>query len=260
MLFTPRSFGKKQKKLLISEINYPPTKDRWVLKIIIMEKKHLVFLTIHEACPTFLSWAGTQPDLETLWASCHRGDWLLWLAEALEVDHRKIIMTNALCAHTVIHLMKDKRSRDAVRAAFLYGRGKITRDELTKHAWLASAALDDAFDDINGYSVGHSDADTAVAAASTAYFTADDAPVGAVPAYTDAAIAIAIAADTHTDKDDDAADWAMGIAGATALDDDVYGAFAFDAADNLYAAKRKNPQQTADICRKMLTHEVEQYF
>ena len=38
MLFTPRSFGKKQKKSLISEINYPPTKDRWVLKIIIMKR------------------------------------------------------------------------------------------------------------------------------------------------------------------------------------------------------------------------------
>jgi hypothetical protein len=31
-----------------------------------------------------VAWARTQPDYETAWATCDRGDWLLWLVDALD--------------------------------------------------------------------------------------------------------------------------------------------------------------------------------
>lgn len=38
------------------------------------------------ACSEALEWAATQPDPETAWGACPRGDWLLWLLDALTVD------------------------------------------------------------------------------------------------------------------------------------------------------------------------------
>jgi hypothetical protein len=32
------------------------------------------------ACSEAVEWARTQPDLETAWENCERGDWMLWIA------------------------------------------------------------------------------------------------------------------------------------------------------------------------------------
>lgn len=68
------------------------------------------------------------------WYTCHKGDWLLRMATKLKVDKRKLVLCAALCAHTVIQYMQDARSRDVVRTAFLWGRGKATDKQLMA-AW-----------------------------------------------------------------------------------------------------------------------------
>lgn len=80
-------------------------------------------------CDPALEWAEDKSPKEA-WETCIRGDWLLWIAERLHVDEKKLFLTKALVAHRVIHLMKDSRSRNAVRAVFLYGRGKLSKKEL----------------------------------------------------------------------------------------------------------------------------------
>ena len=62
---------------------------------------------------------------------CHRGDWLLWLAARLNVDNRLLCLANGKCAETVLHLMTDQRSRDAVHFALDYGNG-LTTNQLIK--------------------------------------------------------------------------------------------------------------------------------
>ena len=54
----------------------------------------------------------------------------MWMARKLGVDKRKLTLCAALCAHTVVQHMKDPRSREAVRIAFLWGRGKATDEQL----------------------------------------------------------------------------------------------------------------------------------
>ena len=74
------------------------------------------------------------------WNNCPRGDWMLWIAQRLDVDIRTLTLAKGYCAKTVIHLMKDQRSKDAVKAAIDFGRGKIDKEQLKKTADAADAA------------------------------------------------------------------------------------------------------------------------
>lgn len=111
-----------------------------------MKTEHFDFLKNNRACDEGLKWAETQSGLYELWNNCHRGDWLSWLANRLQVDERKRMMCGALCAHSVIHLMTDRRSREAVRIAFLYARGKATDKQLKEAKCAAVAAAKAARD------------------------------------------------------------------------------------------------------------------
>lgn len=113
-----------------------------------MKKEHLKWLQVNEACKKSIKWIEQNniQSLENAWHACERGNWLLWMAEKLKVDKRKLVLCAALYAHTVVQYMEDARSRDAVRIAFLWGRGKATDVELEKasaDAWIiALGALD----------------------------------------------------------------------------------------------------------------------
>jgi hypothetical protein len=135
------------------------------------------------ACKEAIFYVRTQKNYEEAWNNCPRGDWMLWIAAKLQIDKRLLTLTKGKCAATVLRLMKDKRSKKAVKAAIDYGHGLIGDEEL-KNA-----------------------ADAAYAAADAAYAAAD------------AAANAAYAVDTD-------------------------------------AAREKNLQETADICRELLTEEV----
>ena len=106
-----------------------------------MKKEHLEWLKSNDACQESMDWVEENNigSLEEAWNACERGHWLIWLAQELGIDKRKLVLCGALCAHTVVHKMKDPRSRNAVRIAFLWGRGKATNEQMV-------AAGDDARD------------------------------------------------------------------------------------------------------------------
>ena len=117
-----------------------------------MKKEHLGWLKKNDACRGSIEWVEENniSTLEDAWNTCNRGDWLLWMADKLGIDKHKMTICGALCAHTVVEHMENPRSRNAVRVAFLFGRGKATFQELkeartaarTAAAWVA-AAVDD---------------------------------------------------------------------------------------------------------------------
>ena len=74
------------------------------------------------------------------WNNCPRGDWMLWIAKKGGIDIRTLDFSKGYCAKTVIHLMTDQRSKDAVKAAIDYGRGKIDDVQLRNAAYAAYAA------------------------------------------------------------------------------------------------------------------------
>ena len=95
-----------------------------------------------DACQPAIEWAGDKP-VEQVVAECHRGDWLLWLANKCGVELHPLTLAKAHCANTVRHLMTDERSVKAVDVAIAFGEGRATRDELdaaTSAAYAATAA------------------------------------------------------------------------------------------------------------------------
>jgi hypothetical protein len=90
------------------------------------------------ACEDARGWA-TGKTAKEAWDECPRGDWLLWWARKENVDKRVLTLAKGRCAETVIHLMKDQRSKDAVKAAIDYGHGLITGEQLRAAAYDAAA-------------------------------------------------------------------------------------------------------------------------
>ena len=207
------------------------------------------------ACSDAIEWSDGK-TLREAWETCPRGDWMLWLAARLKVDHRKLTLAKGLCANTVRHLMKDERSLKAVDVAIAYGRGNATAEELYAAAASAyDAAAASAYD-------AYAAADAAYAAAA-ADAAADDAAAAATDAAADADADAAADAAAAYAADADAAD----ADAATAAADAAYAAYAAyataaatAAADAAYAARTKNQKQTADICRKILTDQIEKHF
>ena len=125
------------------------------------------------ACNEAREWASNK-SIDEIWATCHRGDWMLWLARKLNIDKRVLTLAKGHCANTVRHLMKDERSIAAVDMAIKYGEGNATDSELAAAADAAYDATADAYD---AYAADYATADAAAAyaAAAAAYAAAADA-------------------------------------------------------------------------------------
>jgi hypothetical protein len=163
-----------------------------------------------DACNSATEWANDYKTIEEIVANCHRGDWLLWLAKKVDMELKPLTLAKVRCTQTVIHLMKDERSLNALKVAEKFAlTDEVTLDDLKNAAAYAADAV-----------------------AAYAAYTAD-AAADAVAAYAaDAYAADAVAA------------YAAYAAAAYAAD--AYAADAY-AAD---AAIKKNQLQTADICRE----------
>jgi len=138
------------------------------------------------ACNDAKEWASGKP-WETIYTTCHRGDWLLWLFRRVNPkDKRALSLAKGHCAETVKHLMKDKRSIAAVEAAIDFGNNLITENELAASYAAAAAA----------YASYAAASYAAAAAADAAYAAADAAYAAAAAAYAaaDAAVGDADAA------------------------------------------------------------------
>jgi hypothetical protein len=195
------------------------------------------------ACHEAIEYVKTQKSAILAWENCPRGDWMLWLASCLGVDKRLLTLAKGRCAQTVLYLMKDQRSKDAVKAAIDYGEGNITDQELRAYADAAAYAAA-AYAAYAAAAADAAAAYAAYAAADAAYAAADAnaaADAAAYAAYAAAYAAYAAAYAAYAAADADAAD-------ADAADAAAYAAYA--------AAKKNNQLLTANICREILTKEV----
>jgi hypothetical protein len=118
-----------------------------------------------------VKWAENK-TIEEVVATCHRGDWFLWLAKKCDIGLQSLTLAKSHCANTVRHLMKDERSIKAVDIATAFGEGRATRKELDYAAANAYVAADaavaadvDAYADAAYAAYAAADADAAAAAA-----------------------------------------------------------------------------------------------
>ena len=156
-------------------------------------KTYVDILQALGACPEARN-ARQGMSVEEAMEQAQRGDWILWLASKLRLDHSKITLAKARCAKTVMHLMKDERSVKAVEVAEAYGLGEASREELDN----AYAAANDAAYD--AYAANAATAAYAAAAAADA-----DAANAATADANDAAAAYAAYAAANAATANDAA-------------------------------------------------------
>lgn len=90
------------------------------------------------ACNLAMLWAGNK-TIEQVVRDVNRGDWLLWLAFKIDIPLKELTLAKALCAKTVIPLMKDERSKNAIKVAEDFGNGLTSLEALKD-------AADSAFD------------------------------------------------------------------------------------------------------------------
>lgn len=128
------------------------------------EKEFQQLLNDLNACEEAVEWAEGK-DWKEVYETCERGDWLLWLLAKTGNDHRLLTLAKAKCAETVLHLMKDERSKKAVKVAIDYGNNNATKEQLKDAAAAAAAAADAAY--------AAADAAYAAAAAYAAYAAAE---------------------------------------------------------------------------------------
>jgi hypothetical protein len=128
--------------------------------------KHLLIEL--NACKEAVKWAQDKTIKEVV-EQCHRGDWLLWLAQKVDIGLQPLTLAKGHCANTVRHLMEDESSLKAVDTAIAYGEGKVSIEELNA----ATDAI--AADAIAADAIASAAASAAYAAAYAAASAAADA-------------------------------------------------------------------------------------
>ena len=84
-----------------------------------------------EDYPTVIRWVGDR-EFEEAWAICPGGEWMISLAEKLEVDSRLFVQIACRCARLVLPWVPEgeERPRKAIEAAEGYLEGKVSVEEV----------------------------------------------------------------------------------------------------------------------------------
>lgn len=89
------------------------------------------YLQKHNACREGAAYARTQKSLAEVWDNCPKLEWLFWmLAKQPNKPEKELRLFAVWCARQVQHLMKDKRSLDALDVAERFALGKASVEEL----------------------------------------------------------------------------------------------------------------------------------
>ena len=168
---------------------------------ILLDEDHL------NACKEAITWIGDR-TIEQSMIDIHRGDWCLFMGMLLGVNKKKLTLAKGKCAETVMHLMSDQRSVDAVKASIDYGNGLISKADLqivaaaaNKAANAAAIAAEDDVDESAAYA-----ADAASYAANVSGYASD------------CAYASSYAADSETINQQQTADICKEILGQLIID------------------------------------------
>ena len=164
------------------------------------------------ACTEAIDWTAARHKMTParMWATCPRGDWMLWIAGRVDIDRRLLVRAACDCARLSLKYVKkgEKRPLVAIQTAEKWCQGKATiksvrsasdaADAAYAAAVAVAAVAADAADaavyvSYAAYAAAADAADAAVYASYAAY--ADDAEAAADAAYA-AAVAVAVAAAT----------------------------------------------------------------
>ena len=203
------------------------------MTIHIQEKLQAILGVTAIPCEEAAEWAQGK-TIPEIWATCDRGDWLLWWCQKRNLELRKLTAAKAACAEFARPYMKDARSIAALDMAHAYGRGECSADDLAAAAYSADAAAAAA------YSAAYSAYYSAAAAYYSAYYAAYSA-AAAADAAADAAAAYSAAA------------YSAAYYSAASAAYSAYSAAADAAAVAAVAKKSEILQKCADEVRRLVT-------
>ena len=117
-------------------------------------KTHLLKLTPAEfcdqtrACKDGQIFALKHKTMAEVWDNCPKLGWLFWMLEKqTDKPEKQLRLFAVWCARQVQHLMRDKRSLDALDVAERFAYGNATEGELAAARAAALAAWDTALAD-----------------------------------------------------------------------------------------------------------------
>ena len=97
------------------------------------------------ACSAAVRWAHGK-DLHSVWTTCYRGDWLLWLAGKMADEpgwptRKQVVLAACACAETALHFVKpgEDRPRLAIETTRAWVRGEASIEDV-RRARAAAAA------------------------------------------------------------------------------------------------------------------------
>ena len=117
-----------------------------------MDKNTLKTLRNMDACKDAIAWLKTQPDTAPAWATCDRGDWMLWLLGRLSGDpgsdsRKRLVYVACQCARLVLPVFEsqypdDPRPRQAIETAERHARGdpSISLADVRRASYAAASA------------------------------------------------------------------------------------------------------------------------
>ena len=129
------------------------------------------------ACSEGRAWARTQPSMRVAWATCLRGDWMLWLAGSLaggpwSDSRRPLVLAACGCARLALPYVRagEYRPRLAIETAEAWARGDAgATPQMVRDAYAAAvAAVADADAHAADAAYAYADADAAAHAAAAA--------------------------------------------------------------------------------------------
>jgi len=112
-------------------------------------------------------WFSSSRDM---WATCPRGDWMLWIAGRVGVKRETLVLAACACARLALPYIEpgEMRPLRAIETAEAWARGEATLDQVRATNYAAAAAAEAAaYDSSAASAVAAADADP-----SAAYFAA----------------------------------------------------------------------------------------
>ncbi|MDP2730557.1 MAG: hypothetical protein Q8O55_08735 [Dehalococcoidales bacterium] len=116
-------------------------------------------------CQESIDWAKTQPDWQTAWNNCERGDWMLHrlarnMGEWGSPAHRKLVLAACQCARLALPYVAEgeKRPLLAIELAERWAKGEAISREQLRNAADAAYTSDAAYAAYAAYASATADA------------------------------------------------------------------------------------------------------
>ena len=106
-----------------------------------LEAKELGTLLVSlSACETAIAWAKGK-SLAEVWSTCHRGDWMLWLAARYgDVPQKTIVAIACDCAEPALAFTSDPRPAECIAVVRRWLKDEATISDVRAAARAAYAA------------------------------------------------------------------------------------------------------------------------